>query len=726
MIRVLFVAVLAILVLPACWAQQAPPPFLLQVTQGGASTIVQPGATIAIGADAVNREATAQIVITNRAGAAVTFTALDVAGSADFSLSGNAVPRRLSPGESFTVTVRYRPASTRAATAVFTAAYEVAPTSGTAPPVTGSFTLALSGAVADMSVVYLLQTDANPIAVTDGGTIAFPATPANTSTTATVVVLNRGTAPLDLRSISLTQSGSDFQVLGLPLLPGFLDPGRDVRFTVRYAPRQSGTSTATLQISSSTQTLTATVQGTSIGPQFTYELIDESTQTALVPNTPFTLPDTRIGETRSFVVRVRNVGDGEGQITGISVLGPGFQLTDLPFLPVTLVPGSSVFFTLNFAPTVPGRVIGRMRIGNDTFEMSATVLGPQLSFSVNQAGTEVPVQPNGTINFPTIPVGSRSTAQVTITNTGTTSAVFSSIGSPSTEFRVIELPPLPATIAPNQNLTFRLLFNPSTTGPITSTLRADNFVFNLSGFAGTPPDLPPYRIEGLPSVVDPLQQPAVSLTLDAPYAIDLTGTLNLSFNSESFAVDPALQFINGGRSVNFTIPANSTRALFGNNSTQIRLQTGTVAGSIVLSPTFATAGGINVTPNAARSASASVAARTPAVVSADVTASGPNTFVLSVTGYSVSRTLTRLNAEFAVKNGQRVSATQQSFDITTPATLWYRSTASQGFGSLFTATVPFTVQGLPATNLISDFLESVTVSLANELGTSNTVRVQVR
>ena len=50
--------------------------------------------------------------------------------------------------------------------------------------------------------------------------------------------------------------------------------------------------------------------------------------------------------------------------------------------------------------------------------------------------------------------------------------------------------------------------------------------------------------------------------------------------------------------VNFTVPANTTEALFTNNATTVRLQTGTVAGTLKVIPSFATDGGYDLTPSA--------------------------------------------------------------------------------------------------------------------------------
>lgn len=716
--------------------------FQLRVVQGTSAVTLPSGGAVTFLGEAVNSPVTAQITVLYRGGGKGTVSRIELLGSQEFTtIIPATLPLDLNPGQDFTFSARFLPASIRPSSAQLTITVIDTPTSlapgvppGTPPtPVTSFLTLNLAGTVPDMAVVYLLQTDANPINLNDGGTLQFPSTPVSTTALATVAILNRGSGPLDLRTITLTQSGTEFQASGLPLLPGILDPGRDVRFNLRYSPRASGTHAAKLQITSAVQSVTASVQGVSTGPQFSYELIDGTTAFPLLSTQPYTLPDTSLGDIRSFVVRVRNNGDGDGQIAGISVLGVGFQVADLPFLPVVLAPASSVFFTLTFSPSQPGRVTGRLRIGNDTFELLGNGLGPRLAFAIVTGGGEVPVLPNGNINFPSTAIGGRASLDFSISNTGTTATVLTSIVTLSSfEFGLIGLPPLPANLGPGEKFVVTILFRPTAPGAVSSTMRVDNLVFNLSGFASSPPDLPGYRYDGASGVVDPLQQPAVGLILNTPYPAAISGTLNLAFNSDSFAVDPALQFITGGRSVTFTIPANCTRAIFSNNATQIRLQTGTVAGAIVLSPAFSlSTTGLNLTPSVPPSLTLTVPARPPSILNAEVTGGSQltsNVITLFVTGMATNRSLTRMNLQFTPKSDTQVSVggSQFALDISTTATLWYRSPNSQSFGSLFTATIPVTLQGLPLAMRPSDVLESVTITLVNELGTSSPASAPVR
>jgi len=707
-------------------AQTAAIPFTLRVQQGASSGTVSNGGTVGIATDGIGRAATVTVSFTYRGASTASITAVDLAGSTQFTVTRKPqVPAALSPNGEVNFDVTFTPTASASATAQLAISW----TEGTT--LAGVFLVNFTGAAPEFAVAYLLQNDQNAISIADGGTIQFPSTPANSITTATVILLNRGSAPLDLQSLTFTSAGQEFQVLGLPLLPGSLAAGGSVRFTIRYAPRQSGSHTASFQIKLLNQTFTATIRGTSTGPAFSYELLTDSLTSPLLPNVAVNLPDTDLGVTRNFVVRVRNDGDGDGVVAGISILGPGYALADLPFLPLTLTPGSSAFFSLNLSPTLPGRAIGRMRVGNDTFEFLANGLGARLTFSYGTGLAAVAIPAGGVIAFNPTPVGERSSLDFTIANTGTMEAVFASISTASNgEFSLSAVPASPITLVPDGKLVLRITFSPIVTGSITSTLRIDTLGFTLTGIARAPAALQGYRFSGSTGQQDPLQQIPVGITLNAPYPADVTGVLTLSFTSDSFAVDPSAQFVTGGRAVSFTIPANTTAAIFQNNAQQIRLQTGSVAGTIVLTPSFSLSNGVSITPNSPLSLSLTVPSKAPVVVAFEaVTTVSPSAFNLLVTGYATARSLTRMELQFTAKPGSTLSNAQFTLDLSSLAGTWYRGGASQNFGSLFTAAIPITLQGLPtpgtnsAPRPISDFLESVSVVLVGDQGRSNSMNV---
>jgi hypothetical protein len=210
--------------------------------------------------------------------------------------------------------------------------------------------------------------------------------------------------------------------------------------------------------------------------------------------------------------------------------------------------------------------------------------------------------------------------------------------------------------------------------------------------------------------------------------VAISGTLTLGVSSGNLPVDPAVQFSTGGRTVAFTIPANTTKALFGNQGnqgSQIGIQTGTVGSNMNLSATFATqAGNVALTPANPVVLDFAVNTSAPTLVSGQVT-SAANSITLRVTGYSTNRSLTNLRVQFEPVAGVNISTTQFTIDVSQAAAVWFRSTASQTFGGQFAISVPFNFSGsLPDGSAVTNAIASLSVSAGNEIGSSNTLQVR--
>jgi hypothetical protein len=146
------------------------------------------------------------------------------------------------------------------------------------------------------------------------------------------------------------------------------------------------------------------------------------------------------------------------------------------------------------------------------------------------------------------------------------------------------------------------------------------------------------------------------------------------------------------------------------------VQTGTVAGKITLTVTSVIDSGTDVTPNPQPTASF---ATNPTVPFVQTVAFSQITGGLSVkvNGFSSSRDMVSGLFHFAPAQNATVQG-----DVTVPLssafTTWYQSTTSNQYGSQFTLTVPFTVQGNPAE------IVAVTVTLTNSKGASTPVSPQ--
>lgn len=709
-------------------AQQIPFPFELRVTQGDNTFTVANGSGLNFVADAVGEPISARVDVVYTGQQSATFASQPVIiGSGAFTVSQlEGLPIVLGQRQELSFRITFTPTSTDLASAQMNLNVVVAPAGSSEPPISGVIQFALTGAAPDLSVSYALQTDGNVIPLPSGGTLDFGLTQVNTPEVATVIVVNRGSGEGTVNSITVT--GDAFQPLGIPLLPATLAAGASLQFRIRYTPEGIGTDSGALAVALGDTEFTAVLTGAGVGSTFRYEIVVDGVPRPISPDQPVNLPATAVGENVSTTVRVSNTGSAVGLINVIGVSGASFGLEDLPFLPAELPAGQALTFSLVFAPVEPGDLKGRLRIGNDVFDLTGVGIGTQFSFSYGAGGIETRVRPGESVIFSPLAVGVSSSVTFRVRNDGTQPAPIASIGiSGSREiFRLENVPGLPLTLEPRQTLSFTIVFTPANTTLATAQLLIDALAFTLSGFGTDPVPLPAYQFAGAAGTVGPAEQPAIGLSLAEPYPLTLTGSLVITVDPEGFVDDPAVQFSTGGRSVAFTVPANTREALFPNGSNLIRLQTGTVAAAIVIRPSFATQSGLDLTPAAPATLRLAVARAAPVLRTIRLTASGANSLQVEVAGFSTTRAVTGLAFVFTPVTGSNVARTEFSLDVTSEAAFWFGSNAASAFGGQFAAAVPFTLTSSRTGDIPLAAIQSISVTATNEVGVSNALAVQVR
>jgi hypothetical protein len=718
----LLLGLIAMCALAPVASAQAPFSIRVQLPQG--TSALADGATVAMQADAIGAPVSATVTVTYTGSTTTLVSSVDYSGANDFSL--NSVPDfsiaslTLGRNQSLAFGVRYTPATSNRVTGRISIPWVEGRT-------TGTLTINLTGVAPEFVFSYIPQ-GGNQTQVAPGGTIAAALTSVGATSNTVVVITNRGSGPGVVNSISA--SGGAFALGGLPLPQTTVDAGKELRFTVAFTPTDLELATGLVQIALFNTSVSFNLEGQGSGPAWAYETIQESTISAILAGQPITLPDAAVGDKSTIIVRVRNVGNAEGRITAINVSGAGFTLSDAPFTPLTLAADAVATVTVTFTPTQAGRATGRLRIGADTFEISANGLGAVLQYAYVIGTASITIQSSGQVAFTPVAVGGTSTVRFTVNNNGTapTSIGSISIVQTGTAFSLTQLPALPVTIQPGGVFSFQLGFTPTVMGAATATLKLDSQSFTLSGTGNAPAALPDYRFDGPSGPQEPMTQPAVGLSLSQAYPLALTGTLTLKFYSEVGASDPSVQFATGGSTLSFTIPANSTRAVFPNNATQVRVQTGTVAGTITLTPSFQTAEGkIDLTPLNPASFSMAVPQSAPRLLGVAVTGKSSTGFSLLVTGMATGRSVTQMDFTFTPTSGENVSTTKITLPVESSFLAWYTSTASQPYGSLFTATVPFTMQGdVNKVTSVVDTVQSVAVTIANRLGTSTSQSVNLK
>ena len=226
------------------------------------------------------------------------------------------------------------------------------------------------------------------------------------------------------------------------------------------------------------------------------------------------------------------------------------------------------------------------------------------------------------------------------------------------------------------------------------------------------PPIGPLSLTGGQGTAGPAQQLPIGLSLSAGYPFTVSGTLNMAFAPAAVipADDPMVQFSTGGRSVTFTIPANSTTAVF---PSQLMLLTGTVAGTITV--TASIQNGVS----AQSLASITIPSVVPKItaVSASRISGG---LQVTVSGYSPERRVSEVDFGFDIR---LASGGTQRVDLANAAEPefkdWFQSTASAPFGGTFVFQQMFGVNG------DSTSIETVTITLKNGQGSSTSSRVPI-
>jgi len=482
-------------------------------------------------------------------------------------------------------------------------------------------------------------------------------------------------------------------------------------FNVAFAPSATGAQTGTI-----TFNLTSGAGAGAVTTSVALTATGQGQAPASLSVSPALIDfgNVATGSSANSTVVVSNTGGTAANVTG-STASP-FSLSTSSF---TVAARGTQNVTVTFTPASAGPFQGTATFTSGGSTQSVTLKGTGLppptatlaySFGSGQGNTPIPA--GGTIRFPDTAPGSPSGAiQFQITNSGTAPATISSITSSSAAFAVTA-PSLPVTVPPGGNIGLSIVFTPASPGPATATLSINGQTFNLTGNGASASAV---TITGT-GAASPAQQPTVGVTLAEAYSVAASGQLTLTFspNAAGAPDDPSIQFVSGGRSAAFTVPANSRTATFAGGATQIALQTGTVAGTITLSATL-TASGVNVTPSPAPTGVLTIPPSAPVIQMVTASKSG-NTITVVVIAFATSREVTRAAIQLNAASGANLQTTSLSADVGSLFTSWFNSAASSTFGGMFKLTIPLTVTGDP------NAIASVSVALSNANGTSPSVQ----
>jgi Abnormal spindle-like microcephaly-assoc'd, ASPM-SPD-2-Hydin len=171
-----------------------------------------------------------------------------------------------------------------------------------------------------------------------------------------------------------------------------------------------------------------------------------------------------VGQKATQTVKISNAGTAPLEIAGITTSSKEFSVTG-PTFPRSVLPASTVAYTLTFAPTAAGNASGTLSISSNSAAPTPVV---SLSGLGERSFANLIITPSA-VSFGNLAVKTTSTQNVTLQNTGDISLSLQGVTIAGAGFGFSDLSP-GFSLAPNQKVTFQVWFSPKVAGPASATL----------------------------------------------------------------------------------------------------------------------------------------------------------------------------------------------------------------------------------------------------------------
>jgi hypothetical protein len=215
-------------------------------------------------------------------------------------------------------------------------------------------------------------------------------------------------------------------------------------------------------------------------------------------------------------------------------------------------------------------------------------------------------------------------------------------------------------------------------------------------------------LTSLPDPLSPASQVPLTVALEQPAVLPMTGTLSLDFTAERLGRDDsAIALLASGgssRSLSFTVPQGSKTARFENNA-PVTLQTGTSSGSVALTASLTVPG----TTPVSTSARSRVSSLAPVISSARLVRRDAYLIEIEVAGYSTTGEIHTAAFTFA-STGQLPPP--QTLDVRGLFDTWYFSAAGRTEGGTYKYTQRFNFTAN------ADGINTIGITLTNSIGPS--------
>jgi P pilus assembly chaperone PapD len=282
------------------------------------------------------------------------------------------------------------------------------------------------------------------------------------SATQNVQLTNTGNSTVTVTQVAASGTGITVSGAATPLT---LAPSQTVALTVTYAPAANAATAGSITVTNNGGvSVTDAVTGTGV-------------QAGLnVTPTSVSFGSVVTGNTNSQTVQLKNSGTANLTISQATVTGSGLSLTGLS-LPLTLAPGQSGNFNVQYAPQGSGNVSGAVSIASNAPNSPATVA---LSGTGVAATSTISVNPTS-LSFGNVTDGSSAAQGFTVTNTGNSNVAISGMSLNGTGYSLVSGAGA-LTLSPNQSTSVSVQFAPAVAGSANGGV---NIVSNATGSASS-------------------------------------------------------------------------------------------------------------------------------------------------------------------------------------------------------------------------------------------------
>jgi hypothetical protein len=538
----------------------------------------------------------------------------------------------------------------------------------------------------------------------------FADTPVGGSSSTVLRVVNSGNTQITMSVVFVGKAAgsvvasSSFTVTGYAL-GSVIAPGGFKVFTVNFTPNSQSIATGYLQANVGGLPYSiGTISGLGTPPSITLScrstVASQCTGAALQPTstTPINFGNVPTTSSVSIPFTLTNAGPTALNPQTLIAIETPTNNPNTPFslsaLPNTVSAGAAITFTVTFAPGTTQTFVTNLDVGSAQFAIggsgTASIIGDVSSLVItytDYTGVRLTAQPGTALNFGKVVTGTTGAANTltfTVANPQTTisSVSVSGITVAGAGFSVTNTPAFPASIAPGASLTFKVVFNPPSTGTFTGTLSVGTRQFSLAaqGVTSPVPDAT-FNIDVSPLVSG--RQAHLTVQLSGASTVDAIATVALKFTPlvTGVADDPAICFTaTGGRQLQMAIAAGSQTATYNGDAAPV-FQTGTTAGTLTFT--------LSIPNKADYTQSFTISPAAVQITAVNAVRQAPN-LVVTLTGFDNTYSAGKMSFAFLDSNGKAMTAAPIDVDATSQFAKYFKSST---VGGSFSAQAVFPLSG---------------------------------